>query len=99
MNLPSNKDELVTQLHQQIDEASRNIDELKLQANLAKAEARSAFEANIATLESQKVKLQEQVNHLKHSTDNAWQELAEGCQKSWHEFQSAVQKAIAQFKA
>lgn len=99
MNLPANKDELVTRLHEQIDNASRMIDELRLQVNLGKAEVKSAFEERITALESQKANLQSQVTKLKHTTDSAWTELAEGCQKSWHEFQSAIQKAAEEFKS
>ena len=98
MNLPANKDELVTRLHEQIDNASRMIDELKLQVSLGKAEIKSAFEERITALESQKKKLEDQVNHLKHTTDSAWSDIAEGCQKSWNEFQGAIQKAIEEFK-
>ena len=99
MNLPAKKDEFVTELHEQIDNASRMIDELKLQVSLGKAEMKSAVEERIAVLESQKKKLQDQVNHLKHNTDSAWNELAEGCQKSWNEFQGAIQKAMEEFKS
>ena len=99
MNLPANKDELVTRLHEQIDNASRMMDELRLQVSLGKAEIKSAVEERIAILESQKKKLEDQVNHLKHTTDSAWTEIAEGCQKSWNEFQAAIQKAMDEFKS
>lgn len=99
MSLPTNKDELVTGLHEQIDNASRKIDELRLQVNLGKAEIQSALEERITLLESQKRKLYEEINHLKNTTDSAWNELAEGCQKSWNELQNAIQKAFEEFKS
>ncbi len=97
--MSASKEQIVDQLHHQLDEASRTIDELRFKASLAKADAKTAIEERIHHLEERKTKLNEQLHHLKHSAGDAWETLAEGCHKSWSEFKQAVQQAVAEFKS
>ncbi len=94
-----NKDKIVAEMHEKIDEASGKIDELKLQTHLAKAEAKDALEQRIAGLEKQRDKVKNDIHHLQSSTSDAWEDLAEGCKKSWSEMKGAIQNAINEFKA
>jgi predicted nucleic acid-binding Zn-ribbon protein len=93
------KEKVVARLHQRIDNASRKIDELKLQTHLAKADAKVAFDERIESLENQRNKLRDDVHHLQHLTSNAWVDLAEGCKNSWNELKSSLRKAVSEFQS
>ena len=71
MSESTKKDELVSRLHRQIDEASGKIDELRLKTHLAKAEAKTALEERIESLENRRNRLRDEVRHLQQSSGSA----------------------------
>lgn len=93
------KRKVVAKLHKRINKASRKIDKLALQTHLAKADAKVAFDERIKALESQKNKFRDEIHHLKYLSSTAWEDLAEGCQKSWSEMKSSLRKAASEFKS
>ncbi len=97
MNLPS-KEEFVAKLHDGIDEVSRKLDELRVQANLGKMEARDKMSDGLDSLDRKKVKVQRELQDVKESSGEAFHALADGCQKSWEEFRFAVEDAASRFK-
>lgn len=92
------KDKVVRRLHRQIDRASRRIDDFKLQTHLAKADAKAAFDERVESLEKKRNKLKDEIDHLHQSTSNAWEDLADGCKKSWTELKTSLRNAIAEYR-
>ena len=99
MTFPKDKDQLTSALHHGIDEVSQKLDELKVQATLAKADTRQAIQERLASLHQRKVELVSQVNHLKSVSGSAAHDLAEGCKHSFQTFRAAVEQAIGEFKS
>ncbi len=98
MELPKNKEEAVQELHDQLDRASGKIDELKLKLHLAKAELRDREEKRLLELERQRNQLKQDLHRLKHTSGAAWDDLAEGCRRSWDEFRGGLQQAMENLK-
>lgn len=94
-----NKEKVVNRLHKKIEKASKKIDELRLQAHLAKADAKVAFDERIKNLDVQKDKFREDVHHLHFLTQTAWEDVAEGCSASWSNLNTSIRKAANEFKA
>ncbi len=97
MNIP-NKEDFVATLHKGIDDVSRKLDELRVQANLGKMEARDKMGDGLDSLDRKKAKVQRELQSVKESTGEAFHALADGCQKSWEEFRFAVEDAASRFK-
>ena len=92
------KEKVVAKLHKRINKISRKIDELALQTHLAEAEAKTAFDERIKSLESQKSKFRDEVHHLKHHPSTLWQDLYEVCNTKWFEMKASLRKAVDEFK-
>jgi len=99
MKFPKDKDQLADALHQGIDEVSQKIDELKVQASLAKAETRQAIQERLDSLHQHTVDLRGRIKHLKSASGSAAQDLAEGCKHSFKTLRAAVEQAIGEFKS
>jgi chaperonin cofactor prefoldin len=93
------KEKAVAKLHKRINKISRKIDNLALQTHLAEAEAKTAFNERIASLESQKNNFRDEVHHLKHHTSTLWQDLYEGCNTAWFDMKMALRNATDDFKS
>ncbi|MAS94269.1 MAG: hypothetical protein CMO55_13815 [Verrucomicrobiales bacterium] len=93
------KDKAVAQLHKKIDKASRKIDELRLQTHLAKADAKTAFDKRVKTLEEQRNKLRNDIHHFQRNTSDAWEDLAEGCNSSWKELRTSLRNALNEYRS
>ena len=92
------KDELVKELHHGIDEASRKIDELKVQTHLATKDAESSLQESVAKLEAQRDEMKEKVAALKNSAEDASEELGKGCQQSWATLKESLADAFNKFR-
>jgi len=99
MDLPHDKEEFVKKLHEGIDDTSRKIDELRVQANLAQAESKQYIEERIEQLEQKRRDLKSEADHLYKSTDSAFHTLRDGCAASWKAFRESVDKALSEFKS
>ena len=92
------KDDFVAELHSQIDDASRKIDELRLQTDLATKEAQTAFDERIGQLEKERDRVRKQIADLKNCAEDASEELTKGCQQSWEVFKDSLGDAMKKFK-
>jgi len=92
------KETIVVWLHQEINDASEEIDELKLQVHPGKAELKVAFDKQIKSLEGRRNKLRDETHHLQY-TSIAWGSLVEGCKGSWRELNDALQKTADDFRS
>jgi hypothetical protein len=91
------KEEYQVEMEAQIAKLQTKIDELKVQAALAKADAKDKYHEQIEVLndkyEFARVKLQE----LKASSGNAWEDIKAGLENAWNELQIAFKHASNHF--
>jgi len=87
------KEEYQVEMEAQIAKLHTKIDELKVQAALAKADAKDKYHEQIEVLndkyEVTRVKLQE----LKASSGNAWEDIKSGLESAWDELQASFKRA------
>jgi hypothetical protein len=91
------KQEYQEQMEVQLTNLQTKIDELRVKAALAKADARDAYYEQIEALnpkyETARIKLQE----LKLSSGNAWEDIKAGMESAWDELQNAFSRAADRF--
>jgi len=100
---------MTTQKHGYIQELKKQYDELnyrwsrerdKFEAYLQRteADAKKEFEAKREKYRKVRSELKEKIVELDVASDNAWEELKDGAEKSWNEMSRAFDKAMAHFK-
>lgn len=73
------------------------IDELKVKAHLAKADAKDEFAKQIEELRVKKEAAQSKLQQLQEAGDEAWDDIKAGVEKSWAEMKGAFRSAFSKF--
>lgn len=73
------------------------IDELKVKAHLAKADAKDEFAKQIEELRVKKEAAQSKLQQLQEAGDEAWDDIKAGVEKSWTEMKGAFRSALSKF--
>lgn len=84
-------------LADQLREWDTEIDELKVKAHLAKADAKDELQKQIEDLRVQKEAAQGKLKQLQDAGDEAWDDIKVGVEKSWTEMKGAFRSAMAKF--
>ena len=96
------KDEFLTQLKKQYDELnyrwSRERDKFEADIQHESADIRKEFEAKREEYRQYREELQEKIVDLDVASDNAWEDLKDGAEKSWNSLSLAFDKAASHFK-
>ena len=82
----------------QLREWRAKIDELKAKAQHASADAKLQYEKQIAALRPKLEAAQQQLQALKTSSENAWDDIKTGVEGAWSELKTAWDKAVSQFR-
>lgn len=93
-----NKKSYLQRLAEQLQEWDTEIDELKVKAHLAKADAKDELQKQLEELRVKKETAQSKLKLLQESSDDAWDDVKDGVEKSWKELKGAFASAIAKFK-
>ncbi|HOY69939.1 MAG TPA: hypothetical protein PL131_03955 [Methylotenera sp.] len=93
----STKDEYVAKLKAQLDEWSTDIDELEVQANLAKAELKDKYAEQIAELKAKKTEAEGKVSELQDAAEEAWEEIKKGGESIWDTLKTTFNEAKSKF--
>ncbi len=93
----STKDEYIAKLKTQLDEWSADIDELEVQAHLAKAELKDKYAVQIAELKAKRDEAEGKVSELQEAAGDAWEELKKGGEEAWGSIVKAVAEARKKF--
>lgn len=93
-----NKKSYLQRLAEQLQEWDTEIDELKLKAHLAKADAKDELQKQLEELRVKRETAQSKLKLLQESSDDAWDDVKEGVEKSWKELKGAFASAISKFK-
>ncbi len=91
------KDEYVAKLKTQLDDWSADIDELEVQANLAKAELRDKYNEHLSVLKSKHHDAKSKVIEIQNATEGAWTELKKGSDIIWDDVKNTLEEARKKF--
>jgi predicted nucleic acid-binding Zn-ribbon protein len=100
----SNKKRAVTQkaflkkLEKQIKEWDDKFETLQAKAKKAKAEIRADVEKQIAALGKKRIAAQKKVVVLSQHTEDTWESVKTGVEKTWDEMHEALDRFVARFK-
>ncbi|BAZ39189.1 hypothetical protein NIES4101_51410 [Calothrix sp. NIES-4101] len=82
----------------QLAKLQTQIDELKVKSSLAQADAKDAYQEQLASLNTKcqttRLKLQE----LKSKGGNAWEEMKDGLETAWSDLQDSFNRAVTHFR-
>mgnify|MGYP000605919239 CR=1 FL=1 len=100
--MTANKDEYLKQMKTQYDDLnyrwSRERDKFEAGLQHTSADARNEFEAKREEYRKFRSELKEKIVDLDVASDNAWDDLKDGAEKSWSALSQAFDKAAAHFK-
>jgi hypothetical protein len=85
-------------LEAQLKELDVRLEELKLQASLAKLEVRSEYEKQLETLSTKRAVAQSKLNELRNRAEGAWEDLRGGTEKAWEDMRQALDRLASRFK-
>lgn len=92
------KEEYIDALSGQLKEWAGKVDELKVQASLAKADAKEEYEKKINELKAKQDAAATKLDELKNATGGAWEDLKSGAEGAWSELRQSVESAVKKFK-
>jgi multidrug resistance efflux pump len=82
----------------QFSEWGAEIDKFKTRADKAAADTRQGYYDEIETLHAKQASMQAKLQEMRTSSDEAWGDLKEGLDHSWHQVKDSFTKASARFK-
>ena len=96
------KDDYLEKLKKQVDELnyrwSRERDKFEANLQHLSADARKEYEAKREAYQTYRKELKEKIVDLDVASDNAWEDLKDGAEKSWKALSQAFDKAASHFK-
>jgi chromosome segregation ATPase len=84
-------------LADQLREWDTEIDELKVKAHLAKADAKDELAKQLEELRAKREMAQGKLQQLQNAGDEAWDDIKAGVEKSWTEMKGAFRSALSKF--
>ena len=84
-------------LADQLREWDTEIDELKVKAHLAKADAKDELAKQLEELRVKREAAQGKLQQLQAAGDEAWDDIKIGVEKSWTEMKGAFRSAMSKF--
>jgi methyl-accepting chemotaxis protein len=97
-NGPENTKDFIAEIEQQLRRLETELDELKVKANLAKADARDEFEKRRKELNEMISKLRTKLKAMTEDSDDAIDVIKKGVENAYDELKDAFDKAYKKFK-
>lgn len=94
----SSRQETLDKLKLKLDEWNTKIDELEVQAKLAKMQNREKYESEIARLKQKRNELRDTLEKMPESGEKAFEELRTVAEQAWEALSDAYNRARDQFK-
>jgi hypothetical protein len=92
----STLDEYVTRARAALDQVRPQFDELKVRADLAKAEARDKLQSGITSLQQAQVRAKSQVDQAAKAGQGTWRSTAEKAERSVNDVGTQLQSLVDQ---
>jgi len=93
------KEKYVEKMSGQLKQLASKIDEMEVQANLAKAEAKEKYQRQISDLRSKKAEAEQKLNEVRSKGEEAWQDLKTGIDSAVDDMLGAVESALDKVKS
>ncbi|GGO79051.1 hypothetical protein GCM10011348_12390 [Marinobacterium nitratireducens] len=94
----SMKDDYIKRLQAQLDVWDAEIQKLKAQAEVAKADARLEYHKQLEELKKQRQQAQQRLTELREASNSAWDDLKAGADRAWDSMADAIKSARERFK-
>lgn len=85
-------------MKEKLDQWRDRIDELKVKADQAEAEAKIEYHQQIDKLRAMQRASEEKMRKLRTAGDDAWEDLKAGMDMAWESLGEAVRSAASRFK-
>lgn len=92
------RDEYVRKMHSLLDKGSAEIDALEAKAEHVEADARDAYNKQIAVLRAKQEEARAKLEPLRNAGEGAWQDLQAGVEMAWEAIGEAIESAKSRFK-
>ena len=93
-----NREEYQGKMEAQFSEWGAEIDKLKALADKKAADTRQGYYDQIEALHAKQASMQAKLQGLKTSGDDAWGDIKEGLDHSWHQVKDSFKQAADRFK-
>jgi Tfp pilus assembly protein PilO len=87
-----------TRLETEIDKMDARIEELKAKFKKASADAKIKYQQQLNEIEENRDQLKMQLQKLKNSSGEAWQEISNGLEKAANDLKDTVSNVYDKFK-
>jgi Protein of unknown function (DUF2934) len=85
-------------IEKQVKEWDAKFEKLQVKAKKAKAEIRADVEKQIAVLAKKRTAAQQKVVALSQHTEDTWESVKAGVEKTWEEMHEALDRFVSRFK-
>ncbi|HKJ65631.1 MAG TPA: hypothetical protein VJ969_09525 [Desulfopila sp.] len=92
------KEEFIAMLHAQIDEWNDEIDRLSAKAAQVEAQSRQEYYAQLAELKSKRAQLEEKLEKVQRSGEEAWKDLRSGIELTLDTMAETLKSVVSRFK-
>jgi predicted nucleic acid-binding Zn-ribbon protein len=93
----ASRQEYIQSLHRKIDEWNEEIDTLSVQKDRLEAESKLELQKQIDLLKSKRSDMELQLEHLKTTGAEAWEDVKSGVDLAWEAMNLAITSAVSRF--
>jgi len=93
----ASRQEYIQSLHQKIDEWNADIDKLAAKKDQVEAESKLELQKQIDSLKGKRSEMEIELENLKNSSADAWEDVKSGADLAWEAMNSAVRSALSRF--
>ncbi len=93
----ASRQEYIESLHRKIDAWNSEIDKLSAKKSKLEAESKLELQKQIDSLKSRRSEMELQLEHLKTTGAEAWEDVKSGVDLAWEAMNQAVTSAVSRF--
>ncbi|MEJ2056507.1 MAG: hypothetical protein P8X39_01550 [Desulfofustis sp.] len=93
----ASRQEYIQSLHRKIDEWNVEIDKLMARKDKVEAESKLELQKQVDSLKGKRSEMELQLENLKNTSAEAWDDVKSGVDLAWEAMNSAVKSAISRF--
>ncbi len=94
----SSRDAYVQRMKARLDEWNADIDKLSAKAEVAEADAKIAYLAQVENLRAKHAEARRELDKLGAAGEGAWEDLRAGVETAWEAIGNATKEALSRFK-
>ena len=93
-----NREAYLEKTKAQLDKWNADLTGLEAKAREAKIDAKSRYDSEIASIRARIHELQQKADEIRNANEDAWGDLKQGAEEAWNRVQTAVDRAMSEFK-